>query len=81
MPKFYVESQDGPRLTIDKETAEDAAKSLLYANPDLVYEALKTNSAMFIFVNEIGFGSEYRTDAMFDIIELVYKMGPDKNKP
>ncbi len=75
MSKFYVES-DGKRLVIDRETQEEAAKSFVGLNPDLVYEAMKTSKAMLVHVAETGFGGPYRTDCMFDVIELVYRMGP-----
>jgi len=75
MPKFYIEAEE-KRLVIDRETQEEAAKSFVGLNPDLVYEAMKTSKTMLIHVAETGFGGPYRTDSMFDIIELVYKMGP-----
>ncbi len=76
MPKFYAESSNN-RLVIDRPTAEEAAKSFITLNPDLVYEAMKTGVSGFIHVTETGFEGSYRTDCMFDIIELVYKMGPN----
>ena len=75
MPKFYIESEQ-KKLVIDRETEEEAAKSFISFNPDLVYEAMKTSKTMFVHVAEKGFGGPYRTDSMFDVIELVYKMGP-----
>tara|TARA_R110002051_G_C8535443_1_gene470262 strand:+ start:471 stop:707 length:237 start_codon:yes stop_codon:yes gene_type:complete len=75
MPKFYIESEQ-KKLVIDRETQEEAAKSFIGLNPDLVYEAMKTSKTMFVHVDEKGFGGPYRTDSMFDVIELVYRMGP-----
>ena len=75
MPKFYIES-DQKRLVIDRATQEEAAKSFISLNPDLVYEAMKTTKSMFVHVAEKGFGGPYRRDSMFDVIYLVYKMGP-----
>ena len=75
MPKFYIESST-KRLVIDKETQEKAAKSFIGFNPDLVYEAMKSNETTFVHVSEKGFGGPYETDSMFDVIELVYKIGP-----
>ena len=75
MPKFYIES-DEKRLVIDRESQEEAAKSFVGLNPDLVYEAMKTSKTPFVHVAETGFGGPYKTDCMFDVIELVYKMGP-----
>ena len=76
MPKFYAESKD-KKLIIDRPNAEEAAKSFISLNPDLVYEAMKTGNSAFIHVVETGFSGPYKNDCMFDIIELVYKMGPN----
>tara|TARA_R110002020_G_scaffold92263_1_gene223480 strand:- start:193 stop:447 length:255 start_codon:yes stop_codon:yes gene_type:complete len=79
MPKYYVETIEN-RLIIDKEGAEQAAKHFIGLNPDIVYQVMKSNQTMFIFVSEKGFSGadfgEYRSDMMFDVIELVHKMGP-----
>ena len=79
MPKYYAETI-GYRIVVDRKNPEEAAKALIGSNPDLVYSAMKGNGAMFIFVSETGFGAEYRTDRMFDIIETVHKMNPSGDR-
>ena len=75
MPKFYVQTEE-QRLIIDRKSEEEAAKYFVGLNPDLVYDAMKTGKSVFIHVTEKGFDGPWKTDSMFDVIELVHKMGP-----
>ena len=75
MPKFYVETPE-QKLIVDRKSQEEAAKYFLGLNPDLVYEAMKMGTSVFIHVTETGFNGPWRTDSVFDVIELVHKMGP-----
>jgi len=79
MPKYYAETITH-KIIVDRKQPEEAAKALISSNPDIAYDAMRGNGAMFIFVSETGFGAEYRTDMMFDIIEMVYKMNPSGDK-